>query len=626
MVRVAAAAVGRNNHGGLMKRRIATVAMAVGLLGAAIGTTAHAESEDRVVLTVGLVQDVDSPNVTAGYLVSSFEIYNLQYATLTDKAVDDLAIEPGLAESWEASDDGLTYTYTLREGLTWSDGEPLTAEDVAWTVNTSRDQEWLNHSATTANLTATAIDDRTVEITSSVPDPKFPAMDVYIVPKHIWEPVATDATAVTTYDASENQVGSGPYTLRKWTAGQNFVMEANPNYWKGEAQVDEIVFRIFTEGSAMVQALESGEIDFAHDIPAEAYERLSDVEGIVTVAGTQGGFTELAMNGMAGGLGDGHPALQDVNVRHAVGHAIDRQELFDRVLLGQGIMSDVLGVSVDPEFIPEVPDDIKIDYDPDKARQLLDDGGYLDTDGNGIREMPGGGEELTFRYAERSESVQAKPIREFVTSWLAEIGIGTEVSVFDDTQLTDVIASGEYDLFSWGWSPYVDPDTMLSYFTCDQVTYDVEAVGWNDANWCDSEYDEMYVAQNQELDREARVALVHEMVLKFYTDSTYVVLYHDADTQAYRTDRFEGWLQQPAETGPVLFTNTSPTYFNLSPIEGADSGGGMSTGLIIAIVAAAVIVIGGGGGAQAEVTVEGRRSQNDDRVMPGTSTVNGSDS
>ena len=83
-----------------------------------------------VTLTVGVTQDVDSPNVTVGYTVAAYELWNLQYATLTDKAADDFATIPGLASTWDASDDGLTYTYHLREGLKWSDGQPLTAEDV----------------------------------------------------------------------------------------------------------------------------------------------------------------------------------------------------------------------------------------------------------------------------------------------------------------------------------------------------------------------------------------------------------------------------------------------------------------------------------------------------------------
>jgi peptide/nickel transport system substrate-binding protein len=199
-------------------------------------------------------------------------------------------------------------------------------------------------------------------------------------------------------------------------------------------------------------------------------------------------------------------------------------------------------------------------------------------------------------------------VQDFVTGFLTAVGIGTEVSVFDDTQLTDVIASGEYDLFSWGWTPFVDPDPMLSYFTCAQVTNDIESVGYNDANWCDERYDALYAEQNVELDRDRRVEIVQEMLELFYHESTYVVLYEDADTQAYRTDRFEGWLQQPAETGPVLFTNSSPTYVNLRPIDGGDDdGGGLGVAFLVA-AAAGVVVVGGAG-----VVAVRRRSSRDER-------------
>ena len=105
---------------------------------AGVGLAGASADDERVTLTVGLIQDLDTPNVTAGFLVSSYEVWNLQYASLTDKAAADFATQPGLAESWEVGDGGLSYTYTLREGLEWSDGEPLTADDVAFTINTSR--------------------------------------------------------------------------------------------------------------------------------------------------------------------------------------------------------------------------------------------------------------------------------------------------------------------------------------------------------------------------------------------------------------------------------------------------------------------------------------------------------
>jgi len=560
---------------------------------AGAGLASASASDEQITLTVGVIQDLDTPNVTAGFLVSSYEVWNLQYAALTDKAAADFATVPGLAESWEVGDGGLSYTYTLRENLTWSDGEPLTADDVAFTINTSRDQEWINHFSSTANLEATVIDDRTVKITSAVPDPKLPLMDVYILPEHIWASVAQGD--ITTYDALDG-VGSGPFTLEEWKSGQSWTMVANPNYYKGVPAIDQVVFRVFTNGDAMVAALQQGEIDAAHSVPSSSFESLGDTEGIEAVFGQQGGFTELAMNGMAGGLGDGHPALQDIEVRHAIHRAIDKQALFDRVILGLGSPGVTLSVSPDPVWQPEIPVDEQYTYDPAAANAALDAAGYLDTDGNGIREMADGSQELLFRYAERSESDIAAPIRELITGFLEEVGIETTVDVFDDTQLTEVIASGEYDLFVWGWTPFTDPDSLLSYFTCAQLTTDIETVGYNDANWCSPEYDELYAQQNQELDRATRVDIVHQMLRLFYDESTYAVLFEDADLQAYRTDRFTGWTRQPAETGPVIFSNSSPTYFLLQPIEGGTGGGdgGMGTGVLIALIGGGVAILGVG--------------------------------
>jgi peptide/nickel transport system substrate-binding protein len=291
-----------------------------------------------------------------------------------------------------------------------------------------------------------------------------------------------------------------------------------------------------------------------------------------------------------------------------VAMAIDRQALVDRVLLGQGEVNGTLGVSPDPVWTPEIPADQQLNYDPEAAKQLLEDNGYKDTNGDGIREMPDGSRDLTFRYAQLSDSDTAGPNQQLITGWLKEIGIATEVSTYDQTQLTGVIASGEYDMFVWGWTPFVDPDPMLSYFTCAQLTTDVEAAGYNDANWCSEEYDALYAQQNQELDRAKRVDLVHQMLTLFYTESTYVVLYHDADTQAYRTDRFTGWVQQPKDTGPVLFSNTSPSYWSLAPIEGAGGGDDDSsnTGIVIAIIAGAVVLIVAG-----LLVLRSRRSRDD---------------
>ena len=574
------------------------------------GTTTSAPTDEELTLTVGLTQEIDSPNVTVGYTVAAYEVWNLMYATLTDKAADDFETIPGLAESWEGSEDGLTWTYTLREGLLWSDGEPLTADDVAYTINRSRDEEWFNHFATTQNLEATAIDDVTLEVTTSVPDPKLPTLDVYIVPQHIYEGISADDLG--TYEATDG-VASGPYSLSELRRGQDWTMTANPNYWAGEPTIDEVIFRLFTNPDAMVAALEQGEIDAAHNIPSGSVERLEENPDIEVVQGQQGGFDELAMNAGAGGIGDGHPALEDVRVRQAIAHAVDKETIVDRVLNGLGESADAMSPSPDREWIPEIEEPFA--FDLDEANRILDEAGYEDTDGNGVREMPGGGEELTFRWAVRTEAENAQATYELVSGSLAEIGIDTEIETYNDTQLGPVIGRGEWDLFVWGWTPFVDPDPLLSYFLCDQVSTDPEDPldYYNDANWCNEDYDALYEEQNQELDHDRRVEIVHEMLTLFYEEAAYSVLYYSPDLQAYRTDRFEGWLHQPAEIGPVLFSNTSPTYANLQPISetggdsSSDGDSSSNTGLFAAIAVIGMLVIGGGAFAL------GRRGSADDR-------------
>jgi peptide/nickel transport system substrate-binding protein len=305
---------------------------------------------------------------------------------------------------------------------------------------------------------------------------------------------------------------------------------------------------------------------------------------------------EIAING-GDGLKKPHPALADPKVREAIGYAIDRDTIVDRALEGLASPSQTLSVSPDPKWTPDIADGELPSFDLDKANAILDEAGYKDTDGDGIREMPDGGEPLNFKYMVRSDSVNAQPIAEFFTGWLKEIGIGTTRKVVDDSQLTEIIGKGDYDIFFWGWTPFVDPDTMLSYFTCDQIASDPDNPTdyYNDANYCDPGYDKLYQQQKVELDDQKRLDIVHEMLERQAKWGVYFTLYTEPDTQAYVKDRFEGWVKQPAETGPVLYSNTSPTYAQLKPVSatsgGGDDGGGGS-GAIIAIAVVAVLAVG----------------------------------
>ena len=573
-------------------RRLA-VALLVSLLALLAVTVATAADEKKVVLTVGIAgPNFDNLNPIMGVNVADYDVWNMQYPTVTNKAAADFATVPGLAESWEASNGGKTYTYTLRDGLEWSDGEPLTASDVAFTINRSREEEWQNSWAFTQNLTAKVIDDHTVEVTTSVPDPKLPGLgDVYILPEHIWGKL--DKNAITKYPALDG-VGAGPFTLGEWKRGQFLTMKVNPGYWPGERPIDEVVFRIFNNPDAMAAALKKGEIDAAQAVASESFKQLEATEGIVAVQGLQGSFDEIAING-GDGVKKPHPALLDRRVRVAIAHAIDKSVLLDRVYLGLGAVGGAVTPSADPAWTPTIPPAKAFRYDPAEANRILDAAGYKDTNGDGIREMPGGGDPLDFTFYVRTDSETAPPTAEFVGGWLKKIGIGiTQKPVIGD-QLTTIIGKGDYDMFQWGWTPYVDPDPQISYFRCNQIAEASDPGSYNnDANWCNPTYDALYKAQNVELDQQKRIDIVHRMLTLFYESAVYNVVAQSPDLQAYRTDRFKGWLQQPADVGPVIFSNTSPTYANLTPIasSGGGGGGGMGTAGIVGIAVVGLAAIG----------------------------------
>jgi peptide/nickel transport system substrate-binding protein len=579
----------------LRKGLAGAFALALVLAGLVAAVAQGQDDGKQVVFDVGDPQGIDSMSPLIGVTVAAYEAWNIQYATLTNKAAKDFSVIPGLAESWKSSDDGLTWTYKLRPNMKWSDGKPLTAEDIAWNVNTSREEEWFNHYAVTQNLTAKAIDDTTVEIKSSVPDPKLPTMDVYILPKHIWSKMSP---AERKKYPGTDPVGSGPFVLEEFQKGQFARFKANPNYWGGKPAVDKVVLRKFNNPDAMVAALKTGELDAAETIPSSAFKELQKDDNIETIEGYQGAMTEIAING-GDGLKKPHPALMDPDVREAIAHAIDRDVLVERVEEGFAKPLQTLSTSPNPKWTPDVADGVLPTFDLDRANAILDEAGYEDTDNDGVREMPGGGEPLNFTYMVRSDSVSAQPVAEFFRGWLDEIGIATTAKTVDDSQLTEIIGKGDYDIFFWGWTPFVDPDTMLSYFQCNQIASDPEDPTnyYNDANLCDPEYDKLYKQQKVELDDQKRVDIVHEMLQRQAEWGVYNTLYVYPDLQAYVKDRFEGWVRQPAETGPVIYSNTSPTYARLKPVSATASGGGDDgggSGAIIAIAVVAVLAVGAG--------------------------------
>jgi len=281
----------------------------------------------------------------------------------------------------------------------------------------------------------------------------------------------------------------------------------------------------------------------------------------VVVAGQQGGFDEIAING-GEAEGQPHPALLDVNVRRAISHAIDKQAGIEDLWFNLAEPLEVMSPSADPKWLPEIPEEDRLTYDPALANQILDDGGYVDTDNDGVREMPDGTNPIVIRHAVNTDGDLAAAIGDLMVGWMAEIGIGVELEAYDQDALFGVIVDGTYDTFYWGWVPFVDPDPMLSYFT------EGELGNYNDANWFDTRFDELYVEQNQELDEARRIEIVQEMLTILHEAAVYIPMWLSPDLQAYRTDTFEGWVQQPAGVGPVFFTNSSPSYVLLQSVGG----------------------------------------------------------
>lgn len=614
----------------MSRRLFAAVLVAGAAMAGAV--TAPVAAQDEVTMIIGLTQPWETLNPVAGFAVSEYEIWNIQYTGLTTRSAEDFSPEPGLAESWIENEDGLSYTYTLRDGLRWSDGTALTAEDVVWNINTARDQEWGNYISTVTNLSAELIDERTLTVTSSVPDPKLPAVEIYVLPKHIWEEHA-DPDTIDTYDGLDG-VGSGPFTISEYRSEESLTMIANEHFHGGRPAIDRIIFRFFSNPDAMVAAVQRGEIDAAHGVPASAVSLLEGNPDIEVIVGFQGGFDEIAFN--AGEAeGQPHPAVLDVEFRRALNHAIDKDGATEDLWYGLAEPGTTVSMGADPDWVPDIPADELFTYDPDLANSLLDDLGYVDTNGDGFREMPGGGDNIVLNHAVNTDTDLGGAVGELFSGWMNAIGIQVELSAYDQDQLFGVIVDGTYDTFYWGWVPFVDPDPMLSYFT------EAELGNWNDANWTNARFEELYVEQKSEVDPDRRLEIVHEMVRIIYDDAAYVVLWYTPDIQAIRTDRFEGFVRQPADTGPVIFSQSSPSYALIQPIgaggetptdpdstdpattdpdstappatggaggaDGDDDGGGNGV-MIVVIVIAALAALGGAGALIAK-----RKGSADDR-------------
>ena len=548
----------------------------------ALATPSQAASGDsKVTFTVALLNDVDSFNPFKGYLAEAYEMWALTYDYMTGYKMTDMSPEPALAKSWDTSDDGLTWTFHIREGVTWSDGQPLTAKDIAYTYNrvltgTTEAGNWGSYLKAVDKVTAP--DDKTVVLQLSKPNATLPLLPIPIVPEHIWKNVSEDEVKNYPADTSDGPVvGSGPFRLVEGKAGgSTYRFEANPDYWGGKPHVDEVVFRVFKSSDPAVQALIKGEVDFVEGIKPLQVKALQGQQGITAQNGVSPLYEEIGFNTGAVDvktgkpMGDGNPALQDPKFRHALGYALDRDRIVKTAFQGGGVVGDTIIPGFYDKWHWDVPADQAFSFDLDKAGQLLDEAGYK-KGADGLRTMPDGSPIGTLRLYARSEAKESVDTMDFFKEWLGELGIKAEVTAYESNRLGEIILDGNYDAFQWDWYVEPDPDSALSVLTCDQRG------ALSDSWYCNKEYDKLFAAQGVETDQTKRVAMVKKMQEILFEEAPYLVLTYTTQGEAIRSDRFACLQPQPDPGGVWLIQYGGHNYRTVRPADQAGDCDGVTS-------------------------------------------------
>jgi len=543
---------------------VATAALVAGpgLLPVTTGAAAYAQSD--VTMRVSHTQEIDTLNpFTAVFLVST-QLGRLMYEFLTVNSAESSSPEPGIAESWEPSADNLTWTFKIREAK-WSDGEPITAKDAAFTYNlimTNEDAAAANGVAVANYESVTATDDRTLVIKTKTPQASMLSSEVPIVPEHVWSKV-TDIKSFTNSETFP-VVGSGPFVLTGYDEGASSTLKANDNFWRGRPKVDTLQFVKYENSDAAVQGLRKGDVDIVSGLTPAQYDALASDGNITRNDGRNRRFTEITMNpsnpkadGTA--FGNGNPVLKDVAVRQALNYAVDVPTLVDRVKQGHSEPATQLIPPVYSDWTYKPPSDKLRTYDAAKANQLLDEAGYA-KGGDGIR-VDKQGKPINLRLLIASDNTQNQQTSEYIKEWFEAIGIGLTPEIKSSNQSNDDQNAGNFDLAFTGWSVGPDPDSMLAQQTCKVVGTEL-----SDSNFCNAEYDRLYAQQLAELDRPARQEIVQKMQELLYDNVSAIILTYDKALEAYRSDRFTGFQTQPADGGVITGQNGYWGYYGARPV------------------------------------------------------------
>lgn len=427
---------------------LASGCMAASMLGSAVSVQAEETVKDEVVVTMPVSSEPEAGFDPAyGWGAGEHVHEPLIQSTLTT-TTPELKIDLDLATEYGVSDDGLTWTVKIRDDVKFTDGEPLTAEDVAFTYNNCRDNSSVNDFSMLKE--AVAVDDTTVEFHMNRQFSVWPytMAIVGIVPEHAYDE-----------NYGQNPIGSGRYIMKQWDRGQQVIFEANPDYY-GEAPKMKKVTVLFMEEDAALAAAQAGQVDVAHT--AASYTDVAiDGYGLFTASTVDNrGFNLPAIP--AGTMEDGTPIgndfTSDVAVRRAINIGLDREEMIQNVLSGYG--TPAYSVC---DKMPWYNDAAEVAYDFDGAVKLLEDAGWMEGD-DGIREKDGVRAAFTLMYPS-SDSVR-QALAEDTANQLKNLGIEvTTEGVGWDTAYT----RAQSEPLMWGWGAHTPMELYNIYHTMEET-------------------------------------------------------------------------------------------------------------------------------------------------------------
>lgn len=433
-----------------MKRKLLAVMMAVCMTASFAGGTAtvfaaqeESAAKDEVIVTMPTTSEPESGFDPAyGWGAGEHVHEPLIQSTLTITNTD-LSIGKDLATDYSVSDDGLTWTVKIRDDVKFTDGEPLTASDVAFTYNNCRDNSSVNDFSMLKE--AVAVDDTTVEFHMNTPFAVWPytMAIVGIVPEHAYDE-----------NYGQNPIGSGRYIMKQWDKGQQVIFEANPDYYGEEPKIKKLTVLFMEEDAAMAAAM-SGQADVAHTAASYSDQEIDGYELLSVATVDNRGFNlPCTEPEEKDGITYGNSLTSDVKVRRAINLAIDREEMIENVLNGYGTVAYSVC-----DKMPWYNEEAVTEYDLDAAKALMEEAGWIEGD-DGIREKDGEKAELTIMFSNGDSVRQA--LAEDSANQLRELGIDVTTSgvgwdtAYDQAQSEPLI---------WGWGAHSPMELYNIYHT-----------------------------------------------------------------------------------------------------------------------------------------------------------------